>query len=90
MTSLTIDDLDADLTEQLSRRAASHGRSVQQEALRILQRELSDKPRLTGADTSRLTGADLAASIRAKFAPFGGVELEIPPREPFEPFRFDE
>ena len=29
--------------------------------------------------------ADIASSIRAKFAPFGGVELELPPRDPHAP-----
>ena len=34
--------------------------------------------------------ADLASAICARFAPFGGVELEIPPREPIrEPPRFE-
>ena len=33
---------------------------------------------------------DLAAAIRARFAPLGGVELEIPPRSPMrKPPRFD-
>ena len=32
---------------------------------------------------------NLASAIRARFTPFGGVELEIPPREPMrEPLRF--
>ena len=83
MASLIIDNLDDDFTDRLRQRAASHGRSVEDEALKILQRALVDKP--------RLTGADLADSIRAKFAPFGGVDLEIPPRNSMrEPPRFDE
>ena len=28
------------------------------------------------------TGADLVAVIRALVEPFGGIELELPPREP--------
>ena len=32
----------------------------------------------------------LGSRIRDRFAPFGGVELELPPREPMrEPPRFD-
>ena len=27
-------------------------------------------------------GKDLAEAIRSRFAPYGGVELELPPREP--------
>ena len=34
--------------------------------------------------------ANLASTIRARFAPLGGVELDFPPREPMrEPPRFD-
>lgn len=37
------------------------------------------------------TTADLGAAIHALFKPFGGVELEIPPREPArEPPDFDQ
>lgn len=36
------------------------------------------------------TRRDLASAIRARFAPLGGVELEIPPRSPIrKPPRFD-
>ena len=34
--------------------------------------------------------ADLGSSIRARFAPLGGVELELPPRDPIRsPPHFD-
>ena len=33
---------------------------------------------------------NLAEAIRARFAPLGGVELELPPRDPMrEPPKFD-
>lgn len=83
MTSIRIDDLDEDLAARLNERAIRHGRSVQEEALTILRTAL--------AETSHRTGADLADSIRAKFAPFGPFDLDIPPREPArDPLRFDE
>lgn len=83
MTSLTIEDLDDDLAARLRVRAAQHGRSLEEEAHRILRMGL--------AEPSRPTGADLADAIHELFRPFGGVELEILPRIPLrEPPRFDE
>lgn len=83
MTSLTIDDLDDDLADRLRLRAAQHGRSVEEEAYSILRKGL--------VEPSRPTGADLADAIHELFAPFGGVQLEIPPRTPLrEPPRFDD
>ena len=36
------------------------------------------------------TPANLAEAIRARFAPLGGIELELPPREPMrEPPNFE-
>lgn len=36
------------------------------------------------------TGADLATAIRRRFAPLGGIELELPLREPArDPPRFE-
>jgi len=36
------------------------------------------------------SGAELVAAIRRRFAPLGGVELELPPRGPGrEPPRFE-
>lgn len=39
---------------------------------------------------TKTTIRNLAEAIRKRIAPFGGVELNIPPREPVrEPPRFD-
>jgi plasmid stability protein len=46
---------------------------MEQEAREILQVELAKPPR---------TGKDLVDAIRRRFAPYGGVDLEIPPHEP--------
>ncbi len=44
----------------------------------------------TAADAAPSMGTDLASAIRARFAPLGGVELELPSREPMrEPPRFE-
>jgi plasmid stability protein len=72
--SLNIRQLDPALKEQLRIRAAHHGRSMEAEARAILKEALT-KGRPT-------TGADLVAAIRSRFAPLGGVELELPRRGP--------
>lgn len=80
MATLTIRNLDPTLKERLRVRAAEHGHSMEAEARRILQSTL--KP-------ERPT-RNLYERIRARFAPFGGVDdLEVPPREAArEPPRF--
>ena len=80
--SLNIRQLDPALKEQLRIRAAHNGRSMEAEARTILKAALmSNRP---------ASGEALAASIRRRFAPLGGVELELPSREPGrEPPRFE-
>ena len=79
MASMTIRNLDDDIKQRLRVQAAEHGRSMEEEALAILRMALTEPAPL----------ANLALAIRARFAPLGGVELDIPPREPMrEPSRF--
>ena len=79
MASMTIRNLDDDIKQLLRIQAAEHGRSMEEEALEILRAAL----------TEPAPPANLARAIRARFAPLGGVELDIPPREPMrEPSRF--
>ena len=73
MASLTIRNLEERLKERLRIQAAIHGRSMAEEARTILRSAL-------GRSLAR--PANLAASIRARFAPLGGVELPRIPREP--------
>jgi len=73
MASITIRKLDETTKHKLRVRAAAHGRSMEQEAREILQIELARPVR---------TGKDLVDAIRRRFAPYGGVDLEIPPRGP--------
>ncbi len=80
--SITIRNLDPALKERLRVRAAQHGQSMEAEARRILQTALApqDAPPLR----------HLYDRVRARFARLGGIDLELPPREPVrEPPHFD-
>lgn len=72
--TLTIRNVDARLKEALRVRAAERGHSMEAELRDILRRALAtdDEPR----------EMNLAESIRWRFAPLGGVELEPHPRAP--------
>jgi plasmid stability protein len=73
MASLTIRNLDDPLKARLRVQAAMNGRSMEAEARDILPAALSAKAAAPG---------NLGESIQARFAPYGGVELEPLPREP--------
>lgn len=80
MASITIRNLEDDLKRRLRIRAAEHGRSMEEEAREILRQVVSK-----GAPPR-----NLAAAIRTRVAALGGVELDLPPREPMrEPPLFD-
>ena len=80
LASITIRNLDDEVKTRLRVRAAGNGRSMEEEARLILRDAVARKPR----------AGDLAAAIRARIAPLGGVDLELPPREPArEPPSFD-
>jgi plasmid stability protein len=81
MATLTIRNLDGALKERLRVRAAQHGHSMEAEVRDILQDTLNEPER---------PAVNLYQRIRSRFAPLGGVDLELPPREPApEPPRFD-
>ncbi len=81
MATLTIRNLDDDLKKRLRIRAAKNGHSIEQEARGILRAAFEPNPPPV---------KDLGTAIHDMFKPFGGVELEIPPRDPMrEPPRFD-
>jgi len=82
MAMLTIRNLDPAIKERLRVRAAQHGRSMEAEVRGILQTVLNVP--------ERSPERNLYERIRARFAPLGGVDLELPPREPArDPPRFD-
>lgn len=72
MASITIRRLDDTVKTKLRLRAASHGRSMEEEAREILK---------AGLSTGRPSRVNLAQSIRRHVEALGGVELTLPPRE---------
>ena len=74
MATLTIRNLNPALKERLRVRAAQHGRSMEAELREILHDTLKEP--------EQLPPMDLYQRIRARFAPLGGVDLDLPPREP--------
>jgi plasmid stability protein len=80
MTGIILSDLKANLGDQakyvkerLRMRAARHGRSMEAEARSILSEAMAGD-----RDPSE---PNLADAIRRRFAPLGGVDLELPPAE---------
>ena len=71
VATLTIRDIDPVIKARFRLRAAQHGRSMGVEVREIL-RSMLGAPELED---------NLAEIIRARFAPLGGVELELPQRE---------
>ena len=73
MATLTIRDLEPSVKERLRVRAAKNGRSMEEEVRSILRKASAEevKPQ-----------RGLGTAIHERFADIGGVELDIPPREP--------
>ena len=81
MATITIRNLDEKIKRKLQVRAAQNGRSMEAEARGILQKVL--------AAPEQPPERNLYERIRARFAPLGGIDLELPPREPTrDPPRF--
>ena len=79
MASITIRHLDDEVKTRLRVRAAANGRSMEEEARIILR----------GAVGREAEPENLANFIRECFEPLGGVELQLPSREPMrEPPEF--
>ena len=73
MASITIRNLDEQTKRRLRIRAAHHNRSMEEEARNVLNAALAE-------ETS--TQRNLAEAIRKRFEPLGGIDLQLPPREP--------
>ena len=73
MATLTIRNVDATVKDRLRLRAARNRRSLEAE-LRAIVTEV--------AGTEGRAEVNLAEAIRRRFAPLGGVELELQSREP--------
>lgn len=65
--TLTIRRLDAKLKHELRMRAASHGRSMEEEAREILRSSLAERP---------TTGKELVETVRRRFAAAGYLSLK--------------
>ena len=72
MGSLTVRNLDDKLKTKLRLRAARNGRSMEEEARRLLA---------AAVRTSTTKEAGLGTAIRRRFASLGGLSLEPLPRE---------
>lgn len=75
MSSITIRHLDDEVKRRLRIRAAANGRSMEEEARRILRAALGDTD----------PPVNLAAAIRSRVAAFGGGDLDLPARGPMRP-----
>ena len=73
MASITIRKLDEQTKARLRVRAANRQRSMEDEARNILRAALAEE---------QSTPRNLAAAIRRRFRPLGGVDLHPPVREP--------
>lgn len=73
MGSMTIRNLDDDLKARLRVRAANHGHSMEAEVRQIL------RDALEGGNPSPRS---LVEGIRSRVTPLGGIELDIPDRDP--------
>ncbi|WP_422527567.1 FitA-like ribbon-helix-helix domain-containing protein [Serratia fonticola] len=71
MATITVRDLDDEIKELLRISAAKNGHSMEEEARMILKQALMKKPASSG----------LGTWMHQHFAEFGGVELDIPPRD---------
>jgi antitoxin FitA len=72
MTSLTIRKLDPAVKERLRLRAARHGRSMEEEARRILGETCGPEPKPQNA----------FEALRRPFIGLGGFDLVLPERQP--------
>lgn len=80
MPAMTIRNLDDTTRHRLRLRAAEHGHSMEEEIRTILRAAVADDTPTTG----------LGSAIHALFAEQGGVELDLPTRQPArEPPAFD-
>jgi plasmid stability protein len=80
MASLTIRKLDDRVKAKIRLRAARHGRSMEEEARRLLSLAI---------DIPASEEVGLGTAIRRRFAPHGAFKLELPQRGPMrEPPKF--
>jgi antitoxin FitA len=79
MSTLTIPDIDDELKHRLELRAAARGNTAAVEARDILAEVLGAGGR---SASDKIKPDNLYAAIRGIVDPIGGIELELPAREP--------
>lgn len=67
---LTIKNLESSLEEKLRLAAASHGRTMEEEAQSILHKHFKESVQVGG----------MGGRMHARFAAIGGIELKLPSR----------
>jgi antitoxin FitA len=70
MSELIVTNLEPNLTTKLRLAAASHGRTMEEEARNILHEHFKESAQIVG----------MGSRMHARFAAIGGVELELPLR----------
>jgi plasmid stability protein len=73
MATIVIRKLDETVKRKLKIRAARNGRSMEAEARVMISEFLSERPR-------NVRRGGLGSALVKRFAPFGGVDLPVPPR----------
>lgn len=85
MASLTITGLQDHVSNALRERARTHGWSLEEEVRAILEASVDSDPAGAVADGS----VDIVRTIRRELASVGGIDLELPKREPLpDPIQF--
>ena len=82
MVKVAVLRLDDDLYSRLRARSKENGGSVAEEACHILKEALNEDP--PPPPEKPMTGKEFVEGIRKLVEPFGGIDLEIPPRTPIE------
>ena len=73
MASITIRNLDDEIKQNLRVRAAKNGHSMEEEVREILRYTF---------DVNSLPEKNLGTAIHQLFEAAGGIELDLPPRQP--------
>jgi plasmid stability protein len=80
--SITVRGLEAGTKQKLRVRAAERGHSMEEEVRSLIRKAVDERTD---------DGEDLGTAIHRRFARYGGVNLDLPPRGPDrEPPSFDE
>lgn len=72
MTSITVRNLEDEVKQRIRIRAAQNGHSMEEEVREILRHAVA----------APATPQNLGEIIHTRFVAMGGIELELPPRDP--------